>query len=493
MKAKLEHGTFDTLTLDNVRGVSTFRRGPYSGWYVSVALPLDVLEAEARSTQRGVLIVALFVVLLSAASTVFYSARIKRAIRASSEGAAVLARGEIPDMKRSRISELEDLRRSLVSASELLRSRERAKSDFLANMSHELRTPLGIVLGMTDLLSKDDVAPEDRARSWEIVKRNGRQLLRLIDDILDVSKVDAKSLTIEGVDFSLNDLTSSIVEDFTPRARENGIEIKFVRDAGSRDLINSDPVRVRQVVSNLVGNAVKFTHQGVVTVRHHSSPGDLVRLTVSDTGIGLDENQRAKLFTAFSQGDETHSRRYGGTGLGLSLSRKLAQLLGGDVVLLESRPGEGSVFEFTFRPNPSTAAFDARVVETRARSEHGIPKGTRILLAEDSADNVALIETYLKRSGAQVSIASNGIVALELVEKGRFDLILMDIQMPDMDGYEATRIMRERGVTTPIVALTAHALDEHRSRALSGGFSDYLTKPIPRDALIETIERNLSL
>jgi signal transduction histidine kinase len=486
-------GTAQTTTLEGIKANSAFYRAPISGWYAAIAVPTSVLQAEAAATGRNILLIAIASLLFSTLGTFFFSRGIQKSINAASENAARLAKGEAPEMKVSSISEIEEMRNSLIVASGLLRSRERTKDEFLANMSHELRTPLGIVLGMTDQIAKDAIPPDEKEKSWEIVKRNGLQLSRLIDDILDFSKIEANKLVIENVEFSLPDLISSVVEDFSTRALERKIQIKTHFDEGSPVIISSDPVRVRQIVGNVVGNAVKFTVHGMIEVRLHKPEGLMQRLTVSDTGIGLNDQQQSVLFTEFTQGDSSHTRKFGGTGLGLSLSRKIARRIGGDVKLIQSRENEGSMFEISFLSQPlADRTQQSGDPSVHSPSPRAISSRTKILLVEDSPDNVTLIKTYLRKSNVDLHVAMNGQEAVDKEKNGEFDLILMDIQMPIMDGFEATKLIRGRGCKIPIVALTAHALGSYRKAALEGGFTDFITKPVEKESLLQVIGSHLS-
>jgi signal transduction histidine kinase len=492
LSKKPEGGIERTTTLENVEVYTAYRRAPFSNWYSAVAVPVAAHEAGTHQIQQLIFLVGLLIIGLSTIATVYFSRWMKRSIRLGADSAATLARGEEPSMSPSPILEMEELRTSLVSASQLLRAREKTKNEFLANMSHELRTPLGIVLGLTDMLSQELVKPEDQPKSWEIVKRNGKQLLRLINDILDFSKIEAQQLKIDNISFSLTDLVSSIVEDFTPPAQEKGIQLKLIVDPGTNDIVVTDPVRLKQIIYNLVGNSVKFTHKGSVTVRLQHSTSDLIVVTVEDTGIGISADQHPTLFSDFTQGDSSHTRKYGGTGLGLSLSRKLAGLLGGDVRLVRSQPGEGSFFEVTLPNRVHETHSDSKPERNEnSKIEKGDFDGLKILLAEDSSDNVLLMQTYLNNSGAQISVVANGADAVAKAKSQNFDLILMDIQMPGMDGFEATHKIREHGISVPIIALTAHALSEHRSKALQNGFTDFLTKPLKRHHLLNTLEKYL--
>lgn len=488
-------GVTATKTLDGVPAYAAFSTAPFSGWHAVIAVPIEFLEAKTKDAKRTILLMAISMMILSITATLVLSHWLKNSIAAGATGAAVLAQGQVPKMAPSVIREIEELRTSLISASHLLRSRDQAKSDFLANMSHELRTPLGIVLGMIDLISKNAIPPNEIHKNWEIVRRNGDQLLRLIDDILDFSKIEASRLNVEKIDFSIRDLISMIAEDFSPRAREKGIQLKVTVEENSPEIINTDPVRVKQIIFNLVANAVKFTHQGYVEIRLRSTKNDMVHVSVSDTGIGLTTEQQSILFSEFTQGDSSHTRKYGGTGLGLSLSRKLARLLGGDVTLIASHPGKGSIFELSFKSLPRTGHLeslhpnqDNQDAETQSQI-----KAAKLLLAEDSSDNVTLIKAFLKPLNLDIHVANNGIEALQKATSEKYDLILMDIQMPDMDGYEATKSIRAIGVKAPIIALTAHALVEHRNQALQGGFTDFLTKPLQRELLIRSIKKYLSV
>lgn len=476
------------LTLDNIPVYTAFKRAPFSEWYSAIAVPRDTLDAEAASTQKQILIVGFFAVLLSMLSTFYFSKWLKNAIKDGANGAASLASGNTPHMRTASILEIEELRSSLLTASDLLRSREKSKSDFLANMSHELRTPLGIILGMTELISQNLISPDEQTKTWEIVKRNGAQLRRLIDDILDFSKIEADRLTIENLNFSLVEMIKTIFEDFASRAEEKEIQLKFIQDEGALNFVNTDPVRVRQILINLIGNAIKFTERGTVKVQLYKSEDNIIKITISDSGIGLSPQQQSKLFMEFTQGDSSHTRKYGGTGLGLSLSRKLANLLEGDVKLVKSKIGLGSIFEFTFKSNPISHELKKDTKPIKDVNPVTVLQ-KKILVVEDSSDNVVLIKNFLKNTGSEVSVASNGQQAINMAATQKFDLILMDIQMPVVDGFEATRKIRDSDRNVPIIAMTAHALTEHKVRALQEGFNAYLTKPLEHKDLLEVIQK----
>ena len=370
------------------------------------------------------------------------------------------------------------------------------KTQFLANMSHEIRTPLGVILGFADLALDPNQSPED-ARNYLVgIKRNGQQLLEILGDILDLSKIEANKMEIERVAFSLDGLLEDVRASLELRAREKGIGLRFVKDASLPELVRTDPTRLRQIFVNLIGNAVKFTERGEVVIECKASPpsadGATQKLSflVKDTGIGISTEQRSKLFQPFVQADSTMTRKFGGTGLGLLLSQQLARALDGDLDLERSEPGKGSWFRFSV----VAGTVQSQLVESAARPpsvpvpESTTPlSGMHILLAEDSEDNQLLVSRYLRGAGARVELADNGLDAFEKATEGDYDVVLMDIQLPVLDGHESTARLRQAGYTKPIIALTAHAMREERERALKGGFDNYLTKPLQRGALIKTL------
>jgi signal transduction histidine kinase len=378
------------------------------------------------------------------------------------------------------------------------------KSQFLANMSHEIRTPLGVILGFADLALDPGQSADDQRNYLLGIKRNGHQLLEVLGDILDLSKIEANKLEIERVAFSLDALLEDVTGLLALRAREKGIALRFEKDPSLPRYIRTDPTRLRQIFVNLVGNAIKFTERGAVTIDCRvlpPAPGSAAQtlvFAVEDTGIGISPEQRDKLFQPFVQADSTMTRRFGGTGLGLLLSRQLARALGGDLSLARSELGKGSSFRFTLVAdtveNPSIEDQEWQrkslpsPVPPHPAAEASAPlDGMKILLVEDSEDNQTLVSRFLIGAGARVELADNGVDAVEAALRGDHDVVLMDIQMPVLDGHEATARLRQAGYTRPIVALTAHAMRDERERALKGGFDDYLTKPLQRTALIKTL------
>jgi signal transduction histidine kinase/ActR/RegA family two-component response regulator len=381
-----------------------------------------------------------------------------------------------------------------------------AKSVFLANMSHEIRTPMTAIIGFADLMMDDGVGETERREYTQTVRRNGDHLLNLINDILDISKVESGKLEFEQTACDAGRIVREVVELLRPRADSKGIVLEAVVEDGFDAPILSDPTRLRQIVTNLVGNAVKFTEAGGVTVRLSRAPdgagvcGGSVVVEVEDTGIGMTEDQCVACFTPFAQADASMTRRFGGTGLGLSVSRKLARSLGGDVVA-QPRAGGGTVFTAWIRAasvEGDVARPGQGVGEVRRGSggpvTRDILRGVRVLLAEDGADNQRLIRFHLVRAGATVELAVTGREAVSAVREaaaaGRaFDLVLMDMQMPEMDGLEATRRIRAEGHTVAIVALTAHAMDSHAEISRAAGCDEHMSKPPDFDALLRTARR----
>jgi signal transduction histidine kinase/CHASE1-domain containing sensor protein/ActR/RegA family two-component response regulator len=390
----------------------------------------------------------------------------------------------------------------------------RSKSEFLANMSHEIRTPMTAILGFTDLLAEDgDIAqaPERRRDAIHTIRRNGQHLLTLINDILDVSKIEAGKMTVEHIPTEIHKIVEDVLSLMRVRTQAKGIGLSVVYGTEIPRSFRSDPVRIKQILVNLIGNAIKFTERGNVTIRVSFDPvgphGGTLVLAVQDTGVGMTEAQLARIFRPFSQADETMTRTFGGTGLGLTIARRLAQLLGGEISV-QSTHGKGSTFTVTLATghipvgetwNPTGATVSA--VPQVARPEE-LPSlsGVRVLLAEDGIDNQRLISFFLTRAGAALTVVDNGKKAIEalsmaiadgtrLIEPAPFDLVLMDMQMPEIDGYSATRRLRTMGCTLPIVALTAHAMAGDRQVCLDAGCDDYTTKPIDRVALITMCAR----
>lgn len=388
-----------------------------------------------------------------------------------------------------------------------------AKSNFLANMSHEIRTPMTAILGFADLLAEQTPPADVRHEYIATIQRSGQHLLHLINDILDVSKIESGRMTVEKLPTDPAQILSDVIGLMQVRAAAARISLEHDYLTPIPRHIRSDPIRLRQILMNLIGNAIKFTLQGSVRVGVAFEGGgagtpNRLAFRITDTGIGMAPQQMARLFKPFTQADTTTTRRFGGTGLGLSISQTLARMLGGDIQVT-SVPGVGSVFTVTVSTGPVADAdfWIPHQTSTAMLSSPAQPaaaeqplSGMRILLAEDGADNQRLIRAVLAKAGAIVHVANNGRTAIEMLTiDGSFDaplrsppvidLILMDMQMPEMDGYATVRALRTRGFTRPIVALTANAMAGDRDLCLAAGCSGYATKPIDRTALIQTCAR----
>lgn len=396
-----------------------------------------------------------------------------------------------------RNQELEHARSKAEAATE-------SKSRFLANMSHELRTPMTSIIGFSESLMNDDPhLPVEQRSSLETIRRNGYYLLELINDILDLSKIEADRMRLERVPCLLPQVVREVVELICPRAAEKHLTLRVEYRNSIPETIETDPTRLRQVLINLLGNAIKFTERGEVrlVVGLDAEPADApLRFDVIDTGIGMTESQLAILFQPFTQADASTTRQYGGTGLGLSISRRLAQLMGGDISVT-SEAGRGSTFSVRITVGSLTGVPHIAPQATSWPGGRPVAANTarlegRILLAEDGPDNQRLIAHLLRRAGAQVQICENGRQAWELALAAQqgptpFDVVLMDMQMPVMDGYTAVRNLRDSGYTAPIIALTANAMTGDREKCLAAGCDDYAVKPIDRAALFETLQRHL--
>lgn len=391
----------------------------------------------------------------------------------------------------------EELQRARVRADDA----SRAKSEFLANMSHEIRTPLNALLGMSEALSETQLS-EEQGEYLEVSRRAGEALLTLINDILDFSKIEAGHLELEAVPFRMDDAVQLTLAMFQPRAGGKDIELRYERGPGVPEVLSGDVLRLRQILINLIGNAVKFTATGYVRTSVqllHDTPAadDEVALefTVEDTGPGIPPEQRAAIFEAFRQADASITRRHGGSGLGLAISRRLAALMGGTLYLDEaaSTTAEGSVFRFTARFKAVEAATSVPgVAAVPERIE--VPPG-RVLVADDNEDNRRLVEVFLRETPLTVCFAENGREAVDEVQSGDFDLVLMDVEMPEMNGLTAVRTIRHYEAETArspvrIIALSAHAFQEDIDRCLQAGFDEYMAKPIRKRKLLETIARH---
>jgi PAS domain S-box-containing protein len=384
----------------------------------------------------------------------------------------------------------------LIAARDEAKRASQAKGDFLAMMSHEIRTPMNGVLGIAQLLAGTPLDDEQTAY-LRVIRSSGETLLAILNDILDYSKIEAGKLELERTDFALAPLLEEIAALFRFRLTETGPTFHCAADADVPPRLRGDSVRLRQILFNLVGNAFKFTERGsiTVTVRKHDAAPNMLRFAVRDTGIGIPADRQAGVFEAFEQADASTNRRFGGTGLGLSICRRLVGLMGGELGL-NSVVGEGSEFWFTARFDAPAAVVPAASSAAQGGGSAApatvLTSATRILLVEDNAINCMVIGGMIQRlGGAKPVVAGNGEEALARMAEATFDVILMDSQMPVMDGLEATRRLRALGHTLPIIGLSAGALDEERQAALTAGASDYVLKPVDMPTLAAALARAL--
>ena len=386
------------------------------------------------------------------------------------------------DLERIRI-DLEERNRELEEARAAAVHATRAKTEFLANMSHEIRTPLTAIIGYADLLADEDDDPAGRRPMLQTVRSNGEHLLALVSEILDLSKIEAGRTETDRVPMDVRGCVRDVVASLRGQADRKSLDLDVVIDDDIRDAVSLDPLRFRQIVVNLLGNAIKFTSEGRITVELRSTEADdRIRLVVRDTGIGMTELEATRIFEPFQQADGSTTRRFGGTGLGLTISRRLCEMLDGGLEV-DSTAGEGSTFTATVSAPPT-----AHRPGVRNRTE--MPTGLRVLLAEDGLDNRRLITHLLSRMGARVHAVEDGAAAVEAVMDGSrepFDVVVMDMQMPVLDGYEAARRIRNAGLEIPILALTANAMPGDRNTCLQAGCDDYLPKPVRRDDLARSV------
>lgn len=377
-----------------------------------------------------------------------------------------------------------------------------AKSAFLANMSHEVRTPLGAMLGFAQLMTEDPSNTPEQQNNLRTIVRNGEQLFRIINEILDISKVEANKIEVDRTRFDLSECISDVTSLLALKAREKGLGFEVKSRGPLPETIVSDFTRFRQILMNVIGNAIKFTDVGHVHVTFQlkdkglTNENPCLEMTVEDTGPGIPEDKKGRLFQPFTQADTSTSRKFGGTGLGLYLSKRLAQALGGDLELTRSKEGQGCTFVARIDAGPlENKPFLSFDHPSRTHLVPGdFPKfptdklgGVKVLVIDDSPDNLQLTSRFLEASGANVEIANGAEAGIKFLNEKEVDVVVMDIQMPGLDGYQAVRRLRQQGYEKPVVALTAHAMKGEKERCLEAGFDGYLVKPINRPALVQEV------
>ncbi len=389
---------------------------------------------------------------------------------------------------------LESHQQAAKMAQEKAEEASRLKTEFLALMSHEIRTPLNAVLGFAELLATDQQLNGEMVFAREAFRRNGQALTRLLDDILDLTKVESGHLTVERLNFSLAEFIFDIIESMRVLAENKGLSFDCTARSLVPERLATDPTRLRQILTNIIGNAIKFTNAGFVKIEinFQKSPSNheptRLEFHISDSGPGLSLEQQNKLFSSFTQGDSSTTRKFGGTGIGLDLSRRLARALGGDVIITNSSPGQGSTFVATIETglSESEVALMALTPWIRPAKEEanysGLSaddlSGSHILVVDDSPDNLFLIRCLLERAGSIVTVANDGKEGMERALKDKPDLVFMDMRMPVMNGCEATTELRKKNFYRPIIALTANAMAEERALCLKAGCDDLLLKPV---------------
>jgi signal transduction histidine kinase/FixJ family two-component response regulator len=398
----------------------------------------------------------------------------------------------------SKNSELEAKNRELEAAWFEAANATHAKSKFLANMSHEIRTPLTSIIGFAETLAEPNQNPDDLLHAAESIKQSGKHLSQIINDVLDISKIEAGQVELETIPVSPTAIVTEVANMMEEKIKKKGLTFRCNFYFPLPKVIVTDPTRLRQILLNLLGNATKFTKEGIICVNTYYLPEErLMKYEVCDTGIGMTAEAAARVFEPFSQADKSTTRRYGGTGLGLSISKQLAEKMGGNIIC-DSQLGMGSTFAATIsigKIQSLELIYEREEVKTAAEKSSARPArkkySGRVLLAEDTIENQKLISLHLHRSGVNVVVVDNGQEAVDVALNGAFDLILMDMQMPVLNGVEATRKLRQSGYNGPVVALTANTSQSDRETCLDAGADDFLSKPIDFDQFFTVLQNYL--